>query len=188
MKPIRGEWVIMALVLVLEINGAGAGEKGATEAPRQVFVVNTGDGTVSLVDLVTMKATDKYPVGPRPYEIAVSKDGKTVAVGVEDEECVKFFSLPDFKEKGRTTIGKMFNDHIVLTQDGKYILVADFFSDDVFVIDREGMKEAYRIKDCSAPHVVKYGPSRITPMSPAKRSRALPSSTRRAASSSSFIS
>ena len=100
----------------------------------------------------------RYKVGPRPYGIAVSKDGKTVAVGVEDEECVKFFSLPDFKEKGRTKIGKMFNDHIVLTQDGKHVLVANFYSDDVVGIDVETMKEAFRIKDCSAPHVVKYGP------------------------------
>jgi hypothetical protein len=52
----------------------------------------------------------------------------------------------------------MFNDHIVLTQDGKYILVANFYSDDVVGIDIETMKEAFRIKDCSAPHVVKYGP------------------------------
>src|SRR5204862_6876224 len=30
-------------------------------------------------------------------------------------------------------------------------------SDDVFVIDVTTMKEAARIKECSAPHVVKYG-------------------------------
>ena len=33
-------------------------------------------------------------------------------------------------------IGKMFNDHIVLTPDGKQMLVANFYSDDVVVIDR----------------------------------------------------
>jgi YVTN family beta-propeller protein len=126
--------------------------------PKEVFVVNTQDASVSLVDLATMKAMKRYPVGNRPYGIAVSKDGKTLAVGVEDEECVKFFSLPDFDRKGKTAIGKMFNDHIVLTQDGKHILVANFYSDDVVGIDVETMREAFRIKDCSAPHVVKYGP------------------------------
>jgi YVTN family beta-propeller protein len=127
-------------------------------APKQVFVVNTQDASVSLVDLATMQELKRHKVGDRPYGIAVSQDGKTVAVGVEDEECVKFFSLPEFKEKGRTKIGKMFNDHIVLTQDGKHVLVANFYSDDVVGIDIETMKEAFRIKDCSAPHVVKYGP------------------------------
>jgi YVTN family beta-propeller protein len=130
----------------------------AATAPKEVLVVNTQDASVSRVDLDSMKELKQYKVGPRPYGIAVTGDGKTVAVGVEDEECVKFFALPDFKEAGKTKIGKMFNDHIVLTQDGKYIPVADFHSDDVFVIDVATMKEAARIKECSAPHVVKYGP------------------------------
>lgn len=127
-------------------------------APRQVLVVNTQDASVSLVDIATMKELKRYPVGPRPYGIAVSRDGKTVAVGVEDEESVKFFSVPDFKLKGQTKIGQMFNDHIVLSQDGKHILVANFYGDDVVAVDVETMKEAFRIEGCSAPHVVKFGP------------------------------
>ncbi len=127
---------------------------------RQVLVVNTQDASVSLVDLESMKELKHYAVGPRPYGIAVSRDGRTVAVGVEYEECVKFFSLPEFKLKGQAKIGPMYNDHIVLTQDGKHILVANFYSDDVVGIDVETMKEAFRIEGCSAPHVVKYGPLR----------------------------
>lgn len=142
--------------LLLVPSGGRADEKKA--APKQVLVVNTQDDSVSTVDLTTMKEVHSDHVGKRPYGIAVSKDGKTAAVGVEDEECVKFFSLPDFKLKGSTKIGKMFNDHIVLTQDGKHVLVANFYSDDVVAIEVETMKEGFRIKDCSAPHVVKYGP------------------------------
>jgi DNA-binding beta-propeller fold protein YncE len=52
----------------------------------------------------------------------------------------------------------MFNDHIILTADGRHILVANFYSDDVVGIDIDKMQEAFRIKDTSAPHVVKYGP------------------------------
>ena len=144
-----------AVPLVLGWSGTRAAEPGAA---KQVFVVNTQDASVSLVDLATMKELKRYKVGDRPYGIAVSQDGKTVAVGVEDEECVKFFSLPEFMEKGRTKIGKMFNDHIVLTQDGQHVLVANFYSDDVVGIDVGTMKESFRIKGCSAPHVVKYGP------------------------------
>src|SRR5438445_5288898 len=155
------KWICLSFVIssVCFLREAtGAGEQLATRSPQQVLVVNTQDASVSLVDLTTMKELNRFPVGPRPYGIAVLRDGQTVAVGVEDEEKVKFFSLPDFTLKGETRIGKMFNDHIVLTQDGKHLLVADFHSDDVFVIDAETMKEVNRIKDCSAPHVVKYGP------------------------------
>jgi hypothetical protein len=127
-------------------------------APKTVLVVNTQDASVSSVDLETMTEQSRHLVGPRPYGIAVSRDGNTVAVGVEDEECVKFFSLPDFKQKGKTHIGKMHNDHIVLTQDGRSVMVANFYSDDVVMIDINTMKETGRITGCSAPHVVKYGP------------------------------
>ncbi|MEX0713378.1 MAG: hypothetical protein WD278_13565 [Pirellulales bacterium] len=127
-------------------------------APKQVFVVNTQDASVSLVDLDSLEEIERYAVGPRPYGIAVSPDGKTVAVGVEDEECVKFYSLPDFKQKGKTPIGPMHNDHIITSADGRHVLVANFYSDDVVGIDVGTMQEAFRIEGCSAPHVVKYGP------------------------------
>jgi YVTN family beta-propeller protein len=150
--------LIPALLFLALLTPARSEEKRPEAGPRQVLVVNTQDASVSLVDLAGMKERKRFKVGPRPYGIAVARDGKTVAVGVEDEEKVKFFTLPDFAPKGEVKIGKMFNDHIVLTQDGKELLVADFYSDDVFIIDVASMKEVARIKDCSAPHVVKYGP------------------------------
>ncbi len=147
-------------LLAVALLAAATPASAEAQSPSQVLVVNTQDASVSLVDLAAMKETKRFPVGPRTYGIAVSRDGKTVAVGVEDEEKVKFFSFPDFKPKGEVRIGKMFNDHIILTADGKHILVANFYSDDVVAIDMETMKEAFRIKDTSAPHVVKYGPKK----------------------------
>ncbi len=149
---------LLGIALAFCVSGMFSTELSAQQPPSKVLVVNTQDASVSVVDLATMKEVEKHKVGPRPYGIAVSSDGKTVAVGIEDEEKVKFFSLPDFKPKGEVKIGKMFNDHIVLTKDGKHILVANFYSDDVVGIDIETMKETFRIKDCSAPHVVRYGP------------------------------
>ena len=96
----------------------------AADSPSQVFVVNTADGSVSLVDLTKMAEIKQFKVGQRPYGIAVTRDGQKVAVGIEDEECVKFFSLPAFNLLAKVPIGKMFNDHIILSADGKEMLVA----------------------------------------------------------------
>jgi DNA-binding beta-propeller fold protein YncE len=57
-----------------------------------VLVVNTQDASVSRVDL-TMQQTDRYQVGNCPYGIGISRDGKTIAAGVEDEKSVKSLSL-----------------------------------------------------------------------------------------------
>ena len=119
--------VTVAAVLALCLGGATGRADERVSSPKQVLVVNTAGDSVSLVDLSTMKESKRHAVGRRPYGIAISKDGKTVAVGVEDEECVKFFSLPDFELKGKTAIGKMFNDHIVLAQDGKHVRVWQIF-------------------------------------------------------------
>ncbi|HLE63257.1 MAG TPA: hypothetical protein VI750_08965 [Pyrinomonadaceae bacterium] len=152
-----GGLILLATLLCVP---AQAQERVAAETPRQVFVVNTQDASVSLVDIATMKEVRRIPVGPRPYGIVVSLDGRRLAVGVEDEERVKFYDTTDFKLLGETRVGKMYNDHMVLTPDGSHILVANFYSDDVVAIDAETMKEAYRIKGASAPHVIKYGPLR----------------------------
>ena len=130
----------------------------AEAQPREVFVVNTQDASVSRVDLSAMKEVARFSVGPRPYGIAVTQDGKTLAVGVEDEEKVKFFDARSFELRGETRIGPMHNDHIILTQDGRYVLVANYESDDVVGVDVVSMQEAFRIEGASAPHVVKYGP------------------------------
>ncbi len=130
----------------------------AAQSPERVLVVNTSDASVSVVNLVTMSEERREKVGMRPYGIAISRDRTKVAIGVEEEECVKFFSLPEFELLGKTKIGPMHNDHIVLTQDGQSILVANFYSDDVVGIDVATMKASFRIEGCSAPHVVKYGP------------------------------
>lgn len=128
------------------------------KSPSQVLVVNTQDGSISLVDLDTQREVKRLPVGQRPYGIAVNREGNLVAVGVEDEEQVKFFSWPGFESRGAVKIGKMHNDHLVLTADGKQMVLANFYSDDVVGIDVATRKEAFRVRDCSAPHVAKYGP------------------------------
>ncbi len=144
------------LVAITLLGFVPAGVVGS--APREVFVVNTQDGSVSRVDLTAMKEVGRFAVGPRPYGIAVTADGKTVAVGVEDEETVKFFDARDFALRGEARIGPMYNDHIILAADGKHVLVANFQSDDVVGVAVDTMKEAFRIEGASAPHVVKYGP------------------------------
>jgi YVTN family beta-propeller protein len=152
--PGRLKLVFAALTLICAVVA------GAQEAPTQVFVVNTGEGTVSLVDLKSQREIRKIEVGPRPYGVALSRDGRTLAVGVEDEEKVKFFDTSGMNLLGEARIGPMFNDHIVLTPDGKHVLVANFYSDDVVGINVASRKEAFRIKGASAPHVVKYGPAK----------------------------
>ncbi len=131
-----------------------------TAASEQVFVVNTGDDSVSLVDLGTLREVKRFDVGQSPYGVAVTRDGETVAVGVEGEGKVKFYNVKDLAFKAEVRIGPMHHDHMVLSSDGSQILVANYHSDSIVLIDAVAMKEVGRIEGMSAPHVVKYGPSK----------------------------
>jgi YVTN family beta-propeller protein len=146
------------LILALAVIGFTIYTSTRADAAR-VFVVNSGDGTVSLVDLNKMKEIKRFRVGDDPYGIAVSKDGKTVIVGVEREEKLKFFDTRTFELKGELHIGKMFHDHIMLTKDGKDVLVAEYGNDALIAVNPETMKEDYRVPGLSGPHVTKYGPT-----------------------------
>ena len=144
---------------VLSITSLAACVTVADEvAPKQVLWENTGDRTVELVDLQTQKVLRKLDAGESPYGVAVSPDGKEIAVGVEGEGRVKFFRTSNFTPHAEVVIGEMHHDHIVLTPDGKYLLDTNYHSGTVVGIELATMKEAFRIRGCSAPHVVKYGP------------------------------
>lgn len=156
--------LLVSTVLVISPSRAEERAKESEKAPTRVYVVNTGDASVSLVDLTTLKEVKRHKVGSRPHGIAVSGDGKTVAVGVEGEEKVKFFDAEEFKLKGETRIGKMFQDHLALTPDCKTLLVSNFSGNDVIGIDLASMKEESRLRlpekvgaSRSAPHLVTYG-------------------------------
>jgi YVTN family beta-propeller protein len=157
-----------ALLLCLAVSACPSAP-AQTRPPSRVFVVNTQDASVSTVDLEEMKEIARHPVGSRPYGVAVTADGKTVAVGVEDEEKVKFFDAETFEPQGETAIGKMWNDHIVLTADGQHVLVANYHSNDIVGIDVRTHAEAFRISGTSAPHVIKLGPRRERAFATCKR-------------------
>ena len=149
----KGFTVLLSCSVVLALSARA-------DAPQQVLVVNTGDQSVSLVDLETLREIKRFDVGASPYGVAVTRDGRTVAVGVEGEGKVKFYDAKDFAFRAEVRIGPMHHDHIVLSPDGSQILVANYHSDSVVLIDPVEMKEVGRIHGASAPHVVKFGPSK----------------------------
>ena len=67
---------------------------GGEQTAGRVFVVNAKDALVSLVDLKAMKEIRRFTVGQGPYGIAVSPDGKTVAVGVETDNHFRVLQDP----------------------------------------------------------------------------------------------
>jgi DNA-binding beta-propeller fold protein YncE len=126
--------------------------------PSKIFIVNRMDSTVSYVDITTMKELKRIHVGPLPYFVALSGDGKTLAVTVEGEEKIKFYDVKSFVQKGEMNFGKMYADHLVLLPDGVHALMAGRYQDAVVGVNLRTMTEDFRIP-CSSPHNLQVGRS-----------------------------
>ncbi|MDJ0848971.1 MAG: YncE family protein [Myxococcota bacterium] len=149
------------LISALLVAGLVLGCSEGPELPAlRVLVVNTESDSVSLVDLESLREVKRFDVGESPYGVAVTRDGSRVAVGLEGEGKVAFHDAESFALEGEVRIGPMHHDHIVLSPDGSRMLVANYHSDSVVLIDPVAMKETGRIEGTSAPHVVKYEPAK----------------------------
>ena len=141
--------MFLALLMLLVAWSPLRGEAPVETPPRQVLVVNTQDASVSLVDLATHEGgASATRSGRGPTASPSAGTARPWPSASRTRRRSSSSRCPTSSSRARRTIGKMFNDHIVLTQDGKHILVANFYSDDVVGIDIDTMKEAFRIKDC----------------------------------------
>lgn len=107
------------------------------------FVVNTLDGSVSVVNPHDMQETRRFPVGKRPYGIAVSAENGTMIIGVEGENKVKFFNATSFELMSAVPVEGLAQCGIVLTPDEKHVLIAHPPSGDLIGIAVETRKEAF---------------------------------------------
>lgn len=126
------------------------------------FVVNTLDGSVSVVNPHDMQETRRFAVGKRPYGIVVSAETGTIVVGVEGENKLKFFNSTSFELMGAVSVDGMAQCGIVLTPDEKHVLIAHPPSGDLIGIAVETRKEAFRIREVGAAGFVRCGPSKAS--------------------------
>jgi len=131
----------------------------ATTPLAKIFVVNTADSSISLVDLNTMKEVRRIPVGVRPYFVALSGDGKTLAVTVEGEDKIRFFDTRNFQPISEFHFGKMNADHLMTLPDGKHAVMADRERHALSFINFDTKSEDDRIEHVSSPHNIQIGNS-----------------------------
>ena len=98
------------------------------------FVVNSGSGTVTQVDLVTRKAGERIRVGSKPVAIAVARDGRTAFVVNSGSSSVTPIDTAS-RTAGRPIAVGADPEAIALTPDGRTAFVVDRGSDSVTPID-----------------------------------------------------
>ena len=109
--------------------------------PERVYVPNSTDASVDVIDPSTFAVTDHYQVGTNPYHIAPSWDLTKLYVDNEGENSLTVIDPHGGKPEGTITVTNPYN--LYFTPDGKMAVV---------IVERQGRIE---FRDSHDWHLIK---------------------------------
>ncbi|KAB1074458.1 YncE family protein [Methylobacterium planeticum] len=124
--------------------------------PRQdrLYVANVRSNTLTVIDTRSLEPVATVPVGAMPYGVAVSPDGRLVLVTNQHAGTVSVLDADRLTLAGTVAVGKYPEGIAVL---GGRAYVANWFSDDVSVIDLATLRESERIRVGAGPRAIALG-------------------------------
>ena len=132
-------------------------DTNADGSTKRIFVQLSGVNGFITIDFATHKVTDKIALpdvgaekvteglqGAPAHGLAITPDGKELAVLSKMNSRIYFYSLPDLKLQGDAKVGHH-PDWLTFTPDGKRLYVANAGSNSVSVVDVAARKELMQI-------------------------------------------
>lgn len=118
----------------------------------RLYVGNVQAGTVTLVDTAKLAVAETWKTGAMPYGTAVTPDGARLLVTHQSSGTLGVFGGND-EPIAKIKVGN-YPEGVAIGGGGTRAYVANWFSDDVSVIDLESMTEIRRIKSGAGPRAV----------------------------------
>ena len=122
-------------------HGAGASPDGT-----RIYVSNEAESTLDFVDAKTLKVVTRVPLTAHPNNMAVSKDGKYVFVGIIQEPggVDVIDTATQKKLKNVPTKGTIHN--VYVTPDGKYAVAGSIGGRSINVLDAKTLETAWMME------------------------------------------
>ena len=108
-----------------------------------LFVAAVQANSLVAYDTDTLQEKKRAKTGRYPYAIAISADMSAVYVSNQGEDTISRFSYGDLAEQGQIAVGK--SPEAIDFIDSKTLLVTNWFSDDLSIVDLVLEKEIRRI-------------------------------------------
>lgn len=121
----------------------------------RLYVGNVQAGTVSVIDTATLALVETRASGAMPYGAAVTPDGSRALVTNQQAGTVAVLGPHDAR---RTIKVGGYPEAVVIGADGRRAYVANWFSDDVSVLDLGRLVELRRIKCPAGPRGLVVAP------------------------------
>jgi YVTN family beta-propeller protein len=147
-------FLFLAFVLVSAAATAATGATAAppVKAPAPLFVLNSLDDTVSVIDVTTWKETRRIATGKEPHHLYLTPDEKSVIVANALSDSLTFID-PRTAEVQRTVRGVIDPYHLRFSPDMKWFVTAANRLNhiDIFRWDGSNMTLAKRIATGKTP-------------------------------------
>jgi YVTN family beta-propeller protein len=114
--------------------GLGHHEIAFSDDSRLAFVSNRASGTVSVIDIATRERVGDIDTGPMPISLAWSSHGKTLYVADGQTGNVSMIDAESLAVEERIALTPGLGP-LGFTQDGRFALVVNPVSEQVFVLD-----------------------------------------------------
>ena len=152
--PSRRDLLALALggLALAPLAQASAPAPGAARKGAPVFVLNSLDGDVSVIDPVSWKEVKRIPTGKEPHHLYLTPDEKSVIVANAASDSLTFID-PRTAEVQRTVTGIRDPYHLRFSPDMKWFVTAANRLNHVDIYSWDG----------SAPTLVKRIPTARTP-------------------------
>ncbi len=129
---------------------------GVTAARPLAFVINSGEASVSLVDLTTQAEVKRIPVLREPHHMALTPDGSSLLVGDTAGNALFFLDPQTGDVQRRATVSDPYQ--LQYSPDGKWLVVAGLARNQVDIYDAATLALAHRIPASSMPSHINYSP------------------------------
>lgn len=133
-----------------------ASMSGSAWAGGLAIVLNSGDATLSVLDMTRETELRRVPVLREPHHVALSPDGRDLLVGDAGANEMLFLDPRTGEIRRRVPMADPY--HLAFSPDGKWLVVTGLARNQVDVYDAASMALAKRFPLSSMPSHVAYAP------------------------------
>ena len=130
---------------------------------RRVYVANVRSDDVTVIDALAGRVLAQVPAGASPYGVAVSADGARVVVTDQHAAAVSVIDAETLSVVATLPVGQ-YPEGVAILDGQAY--VANWFSDDVTVIDLAHLRVTGRIGVAAGPRSILALPAAAVPGTP----------------------
>ncbi len=140
-------WRLLCAFLLLSVPAARA---------DLIFVLNSGDASISVIDAATRTEIRRQPVLREVHHLVVTPDGQHLVVGDSGGNELIFLDPMTGEIRRRERISNPY--HLEYSPDGRYLVVASLRRDQVDIYDAPTLTLLHRFRQPDKPSHVAFSP------------------------------